>query len=443
MIDLLHSSGTVTSAKALTLALEARVREGRLPPGARLPTVRQLARQTGLSPTTVAAAFRALVQRGVVETAGRLGTRVNPRPPLSVPRPEAVADPALRDLATGNPDPELLPRLRPALRGLDLHPPLYGGPPAQPELLRLAQRDLLRDGIPATRVAFVSGAMDGIERVLQAHLQPGDRVAVEDPGYTAVLDLLAAMGLRPEAVPLDDLGLKPAALAAALRRGPRACILTPRAQNPTGAALDAHRARELREVLGGHPDVLVVEDDHAGPIAGARAWSTVPGGHGPWAVVRSVSKWLGPDLRLAFLTGDETTVSRVEGRQSLGSGWVSHLLQATAARLWSGPGTVKRLRAAAVIYEERRRALLLAVRRRHLKASGRSGLNVWINVPEEAAVVAALAARGWAVRAGESYRLESPPAIRVTTAALEVGEAERFADDLQEVLRPRRRIALA
>jgi histidinol-phosphate/aromatic aminotransferase/cobyric acid decarboxylase-like protein len=83
------------------------------------------------------------------------------------------------------------------------------------------------------------------------------------------------------------------------------------------------------------------------------------------------------------------------------------------------------------------------VRRRHLKASGRSGLNVWINVPEEAAVVAALAARGWAVRAGESYRLESPPAIRVTTAALEVGEAERFADDLQEVLRPRRRIALA
>ena len=58
-------------------------------------------------------------------------------------------------------------------------------------------------------------------------------------------------------------------------------------------------------------------------------------------------------------------------------------------------------------------------------------------------MVAGLAARGWAVRAGEPYRLESPPAIRVTTASLKVGQSERFADDLQAVLRPRRAIALA
>ena len=285
--------------------------------------------------------------------------------------------------------------------------------------------------------------MDGIERVLQAHLQPGDRIAVEDPGYTAVLDLLGALGLRPEPVPLDTFGMQAGPLAAALRRGAKACLLTPRAQNPTGAALNADRARDLKAVLAKHPEVLVVEDDHAGPVAGAAAFTTVPDRHPRWAVVRSVSKWLGPDLRVGFLAGDEATVSRVEGRQALGSGWVSHILQEAVVRLWKAPENVKRLQDAARTYEDRRMALLHAVRRRFLKAEGRSGFNVWISVPEEASVVAALAVRGWAVRAGEPYRLESPPAIRVTTASLKVGQSERFADDLLAVLRPRGRRTLA
>jgi DNA-binding transcriptional MocR family regulator len=283
--------------------------------------------------------------------------------------------------------------------------------------------------------------MDGLERVLQAHLQPGDRVAVEDPGYTAVLDLLVALGLQPEPVLLDEFGLRPEGLAEALRRGARACILTPRAQNPTGAALSAQRARELVEVLGRHQGVLVVEDDHAGPVSGAPAVTTASH-RGSWAVVRSVSKWLGPDLRVAFLAGDEETVARVEGRQSLGCGWVSHVLQELVVRLYATPGNLRLLQRAARLYSERREALVRAVRRHSLTATGRSGLNVWISVPEEAAVVAALAARGWAVRAGEPYRITSPPAIRVTAAGLRPDEAQRFADDLAAVLRPPRRTAV-
>jgi DNA-binding transcriptional MocR family regulator len=258
-----------------------------------------------------------------------------------------------------------------------------------------------------------------------------------------VLDLLNALGLRPEGVPLDEFGMKPDALVRALERGARAAIVTPRAQNPTGAALDARRAQELRRVFTKHPEVLVVEDDHAGPVAGERWETSVPEGQMHWAVLRSVSKWLGPDLRVAYLTGDEATVSRVVGRQALGSGWVSHLLQETVVHLWKAPGAAKRLQETARTYEDRRRALLRAVRRRLLNAEGRSGLNVWIPVPEEASVVAALADRGWAVRAGEPYRLESPPAIRVTTASLEVEQAESFATDLLAVLRPRRRLASA
>src|SRR6185436_14023264 len=119
---------------------------------------------------------------------------------------------------------------------------------------RLATQQLGRDGIPADALAVTGGALDGIERSLQAHLRPGDRIAIEDPGYPGVIDLVAALGLVPEPLRLDDAGVVPAALAHALERRAAACIITPRAQNPTGAAFDAARAAELRRVLRKHPD---------------------------------------------------------------------------------------------------------------------------------------------------------------------------------------------
>ena len=88
------------------------------------------------------------------------------------------------------------------------------------------------------------------------------------PACGTTLDDAVNSTVRAE-LPPDETGPVPDDLARALRAGVAAFILTPRAQNPTGAALDAARVRELRRVLGRHPDVLVVEDDHAGPVAGA------------------------------------------------------------------------------------------------------------------------------------------------------------------------------
>jgi DNA-binding transcriptional MocR family regulator len=319
---------------------------------------------------------------------------------------------------------------------------LYGVPANRPALLELAAGQLEADGIPHDALAVVGGALDGIERVLQAHLRPGDRVAVEDPGYVAAFDLLAALGLVVEPVAVDDAGPVPDDLARALRSGVQAFVLTPRAQNPTGAALDRARARELRRVLVPHPDVLVVEDDHAGPVSGVAAL-TVCQGRERWAHVRSVSKSLGPDLRVAILAGDPTTVARVEGRQAVGTGWVSHLLQDLVVSLWSDPATDDLLRRAGEEYAARRTALLEALAAHGIVAQGRSGLNVWVPVPEEAAVVAALAHEGWAVRAGERYRLRSGPAVRITIAALAPRDARRLAASLAGCLRPPARRASA
>jgi DNA-binding transcriptional MocR family regulator len=442
MSDLIQKSITGSRAVEIARSVERGVREGRLAPGARLPTVRALARALGVSPATTAAAYRRLRARGILLAEGRRGSRIAVEPPLRT-RIGAALPRGVLDLASGNPDPRLLPDLAPALRRVDARHHLYGAPNPVPELLRRVARELARDGVPRGPLAVCSGALDGIERVLDAQLRPGDRVAVEDPGFTSVLDLCAARGLELLPVPVDDEGPLPEDLAAALAAGAEAFVMTPRAQNPTGAALSPERAKELQRVLRSHPRVCVIEDDHAGAVAGAPARTLAVPRRERWAVVRSVSKALGPDLRLAFLSGDATTLARVEGRQQMGLRWVSFLLQRIVLALATDATARRAVRRAAHTYAKRRQALLRELAARGVPARGASGMNVWIPVPEEGALVQRLLAQGLAVAAGERFRIRSDPAIRITTAALPPELAPRVADAVAAALGAGRRGAAA
>ncbi len=409
---------------------------GDLAPGAALPSVRRLASGVGLSPGTVAAALGELRRRGVVCTEPRRGTRIGESPPVGSVRRALPVPAGARDLSTGNPDPALLPDVGDVAARIRLQAHLYSGEPALATLLDRARAQLVADGIPAAPMCVTSGALDAIERVLGAQLRPGDRVAVENPGYAALFDLLRAQSLGLEPVAVDDRGMRPDELRAALVRGARAAVITPRGQNPTGAALDRERARELREVLAGHPHVLVVEDDHLGAAATGELHTTVTGAR-RWAVTRSVAKALGPDLRVAVLAGDAHTIARVEGRQQCGPGWVSHILQTLVLNMWADERTQAGVRAAAAAYSERRVGLLGALERHRVRAHGASGLNVWVPVEDEGAVVAGLMQRGWVVAPGAPYRLlDAQPAVRVTTATLTREEATRLAGDLAELLAP-------
>jgi DNA-binding transcriptional MocR family regulator len=424
------------SAAEIVSRIEEGVAIGALTPGQRLPSVRRLATETGLSPGTVAAGLAELRRRGVVLSEPRRGTRIGQGPPIGSARRPLPVPPGARDLSRGNPDPALLPDLGRALSRSELPVRLYGEPPAVPELLALVRDQLRADGIPDHAVCIVSGALDAIERVVQANLRPGDRIAVENPGYAALFDLLRAQGLVLEPVDMDDRGMRPAGLRAAIARGARAAVLTPRGQNPTGASLDSERARELRAVLAEFPGTLLIEDDHLGQVAGTQL-HTVVAGLERWAATRSVAKALGPDLRLAVLAGDPRTVARVQGRQQCGPGWVSHVLQTLVHSLWSDPTVQRQIARASATYAERREAFLTCLAQRGVLAHGASGLNVWVPVEDEAGAVGALMQRGWVVAPGAPYRLEgSSPGVRVTTATLEPRESERLAADLADVLAP-------
>ncbi len=413
--------------------MEAGVRSGQLTPGDRLPPVRELAGQLGVSPTTVAAAYGDLRRRGITAGAGRAGTRIRGAPPVSS-RVYLSAPAGTRDLITGGPDADLLPTLpaRPAARPGRM----YAQAPVAARLRRLATGQLAADGIDATSLMVTGGALDGIERVLATWLTPSARVLVEDPGHAVTFDLIAAMGYTAVPVPVDDLGMVPAGLAAALAGGAGALIVTPRAQAATGAAWDGDRAAEIGAVLSRYPSLGVIEDDHAGPVSGVPPFS-VSAGRERWVTIRSVSKSLGPDLRLAVLAGDEITVARVAGRQALGTGWVSYQLQELVADLWSDPSAARALRRAAQVYATRGEALRSALRDHGITASGRSGFTCWVSVPDEDGVASYLATAGWAVAPGQRFRIAAPPGVRISFATLDQADAAAFAAGLARALRHR------
>ncbi len=429
---------TGTGAESIAANVEEAISHGTLAPGAALPPIRELAGRLGVNANTVAAAYRLLRDRGAVEAAGRRGTRVRHRP-ATTPRSLLGLDvpPGVRDLSTGNPDPALLPIAfaRVPLSTGKPRPRLYGEPAMSPELVDHARAALAVDGVPADHLAVTSGALDGIERALTAHLRPGDRVAVEDPGWANLLDLLAALGLSAEPVRVDDEGPLAADMARALGRGVRAAVLTNRAQNPTGAALSADRADALRGLLAGRADdVLLVEDDHCAGIAGAPL-HTLAGSTSHWAFVRSASKAYGPDLRVAVLAGDRRTVERVHGRLRLGPGWVSHLLQDLAVSLWSDEAAARLVGEAEARYAGTRTRLCAALAERGVVAQGRSGLNVWVPVPDETVAITRLLGAGWAAAPGTRFRIRTPAGIRITNADLAANEIDPLADAVAEVVR--------
>ncbi len=230
---------------------------------------------------------------------------------------------------------------------------------------------------------------------------------MEDPGWGSLLDLIPALGLRTVPVPVDDEGPLPDDVRRALEGGARALIVTDRAQNPTGAALSAARAQALRAVLADHPETLLIEDDHGHHIVDLPL-HPLAGRHAPLGLlplgrqgVRARPASRGPHRRPAHpRPGAGTAAARARlgqpdpparggpavGRRHGGPGNRRGALRGTPGRLDGGAAPARD------------------------RGAGRSGMNLWVPVPDETGVVARLLHAGWAVAPGARFRMNTPRA---------------------------------
>ncbi|MGH8962878.1 MAG: PLP-dependent aminotransferase family protein [Jatrophihabitantaceae bacterium] len=418
------------TAKGLATAVGRTVRDGLLAPGDKLPPIRTVAAQLGLSPTTVSAAWSLLARSGTVQTDGRRGTVVTAHR-AGPARYRRVLDPSdagggtafTLDLSTGTPDPGLLPDLTAALRRIEppAEPATYLDDPVLPALAEILRADW---PFAAERLTVVDGAMDALQLIAATHLRFGDRVAVEQPCFPPLLDLLESAGAVAVPFGLDDDGPLPAELGAAVASGVRAVFVQPRGQNPTGASMTAARVDELAAVLR-DTDVLIVEDDSAGAVASTPALSLGAMLPGQTLHVRSYSKSHGPDLRLAALGGTGELVDPLVDRRFLGQGWTSRLLQSVLVDLLTHAASVRSVERAQRAYARRRASVVDALARAGVQVAGKDGLNIWLPVQDESAALLRLATQGIGASAGGPFWVgpAGAPHLRVTVGL--IGSAHR------------------
>ncbi|MET0725948.1 MAG: aminotransferase class I/II-fold pyridoxal phosphate-dependent enzyme [Leifsonia sp.] len=404
------------------------VTAGELAPGDRLPTVREVATRLGVSPATVSHAWQALARAGLIVSRGRAGSFVRSTDAAWLPpRTQGLAGhpgESRLDLSRGTPDPLLLPGLGRALSRVSASAETssYHDLPLIPELERV-----LRAAWPSRpeAITVVDGALDAVSRSLESVVRFGDRVVVESPGFPPFFDLIDALGAERVPVALDEDGMLPSALAAALGKRPSAVVLQPRAQNPTGASMPRDRAEELARIIRSHPNgsqLVIIEDDHSGQISTSPDVSL-----GEWLPdqvlhVRSFSKSHGPDLRIAALGGPTRLVDRIVARRMLGPGWTSRMVQRILHDLLTDGQSIDEVAEARRQYYTRQRSLATALATWGVTPGRSDGINTWLPISDERSALVQLAAAGIRVAAGSAFMATDVPGtpafVRVTVGMI-------------------------
>ena len=384
-----------TGRRGVESELRRAVRDGRLGPGTRLPSSRDLAAQLGVARGTVTSAYAQLVGEGYLVARRGSGTTVaaTAAPPRAVAE-EPRARPSRRfDLRPGVPALGAFPReewlqaQKTALLALpadDLgYPDPAGFPPLRRELADYLGRVRAVVAGPA-EVVVVNGAAEGTSltgRVLAAAGHTS--VAVEEPSHPGAADVLASHGLAVRPVPVDDKGIRVDVLATT---DCRAVLVTAAHQFPLGVVLHPERRRALLDWARAR-DGVVVEDDYDAEHRYDRPALGAMQALDPARVVYqgSASKVLAPALRLGWLVlppGLRDPVVRRKRLDDLGTGT---LHQAAFAQLLRTGGYDRHLRRTRRLYRARRDALLDELARRlpaWTPIGVAAGLHVVVRLPD-------------------------------------------------------------
>ncbi|MCH7472117.1 PLP-dependent aminotransferase family protein [bacterium] len=406
------------------------VKDGKLPPGATMPSVRQLARDLGVGIKTVRQAYDELIAQGVLSTRAGSGTFVSDRPAgvvLAAEReemqgalsglPPMVWEPykfdsdffglpphrstgkQIIDFSRAQPDPALFPfdRIKQVATNMLWYPKEFffdrGHAQGYQPLVEWIEHEMTLAGVdmsPGVNGVILTG---GFQRALSLLLDllaaRGDLVAIESPTYASILNLLIAKGIHYEGVPVDGAGMDTEYLAQLLKKERiKAIITVPTYHNPTGTTLSAERREHLVRLAAQHR-VPVIEDDWGRPLryegqAVAPLKALDPGGY--VIHVGSFSKTFLPGLRIGWMTvpGEiAVTLVRAKLAADMGDSW---FLQTLLHEFILKGFYDKHLRKTVKVYKARRESMLVALKQHMppevswITAAG--GLSVWVRLPQ-------------------------------------------------------------
>lgn len=350
--------------------ITGRIMSGEWPAEAVVPTQRELAAIFGVNRSTVVTALEELKSRGLLETAGKLGTRISAskdvagqkgqpdwayhiREGVHFSNDETIQQinrlettPGMIRLSSGEISPNLYPQeaMRRVLVELSENLGSMGYEEPRGSMLLREQICLYlkRSGInvsPAC-ILIVSGALQAIQLIAMGLLQAGSMVLMERPSYLYSLNILPSMGMRRYGVPVDSQGLRADLLEDFKPRNHQALLyVNPNFQNPTGTVMSEGRRQELMSICS-RERIPVVEDDVYREL-----WLDKPlpaslksrDDQGLVLHVGSVSKTLSPGLRIGWIAGPETVIERLSDLKMQADYGSSSLAQAAVAQ-WMKQG---------------------------------------------------------------------------------------------------------
>ncbi|MDO9583303.1 MAG: PLP-dependent aminotransferase family protein [Desulfomicrobium sp.] len=394
-----------------------------LRPGVRLPAVRTLAANLGVSRGTVESAYAELMAEGLVTSRQGSGYYVLPHAPgeVEIP-PRSGGWPAWQDrlsYAGFEAMSAYLPEVSRqtdwiALDGGACDPRLF----PMHEFRRLLGQVMRRDGVAAVEygeiagfgplratlaqvlasqgiqtgpgnILITAGSQQALSLVAGLILPPGSSVVVERPTYAGALDVFRSRGLRIHTVGLDEDGMDMDELEEILACHKPGLIYTiPNFHNPTGTCLSGQRRRQLIS-LAGRFDVPVLEDDYVGDIryeghAQPTLKSLDPDGRVIY--MSTFSKMLIPGLRVGFVVADGPVYAHLLRSKRCHDLATCNLIQRALKDYVSVGRYHAHLQRSCVLYRRRRDAMLAALER-HLPPGSswlrpKGGLFVWVNLPE-------------------------------------------------------------
>jgi len=384
-------------------ALRAEILEGRLRPGVRLPATRDLARQYSLSRGTIVNAFEQLQSEGYVEGAvgsGTFVTKVLPEELLKV-RSDALAQPprksknARRVLSNYGRRVEHLTgyeqrrfrAFRANVPAMDLFPMDLWTQLTSRRLRRLSAdlllgcealgyrplREALADYLNASRgvkctadqLVIVSGMQEALDLAARLFVNPGDTVAVENPGYVGAVATFEAAGAKIAAVPLDNEGV---CVKDARMRGARLVYVTPAHQFPLGINMSLCRRLDLL-AWARKNSAMIFEDDYDSeyrysgrPVPALQGLDC----SGQVIFASSLSKVMFPALRLGYMVVAPDLVDYFAAAKSVATSHSALLEQAVLCDFIQEGHFGRHIRRMRGIYSERLQVLLNETQK-HLK----------------------------------------------------------------------------